>query len=136
MNELKTDYKVGSNPNLSSAELTEAEKYFAFINKRNTLINKTIIKPINKLSESASSKPESMHLNSKQQEILDECDFNGTTNNNATDKLLSLRSQLSSAIYEIDAVVGKNGQIQHNISTHEKQAKEIEQSRKFSGPTL
>ena len=52
------------------------------------------------------------------------------------DKLLSLRSQLSSAIDEIDAVIGKNGQVQQNISTHEKQADEITQSRKFSGPTL
>lgn len=52
------------------------------------------------------------------------------------EKLKALRSQLSSAINEIDAVVGKNGQVQQNISTHEKQADEITQSRKFAGPTL
>lgn len=54
----------------------------------------------------------------------------------ATDKLLSLREQLSSAIDEIDAVMSKTGQIQQNIFTHEKQADEINQSRKFSDPTL
>lgn len=54
----------------------------------------------------------------------------------ATDKLLSLREQLSSAIEEIDSVIGKNGQIQQNISTHEKQSEEINKSQKRSGPTL
>lgn len=53
----------------------------------------------------------------------------------ATDKLLSLRKQLSSAIEEIDSVIGKNGQIQQNISTHEKQSEEINKSQKRSGPT-
>ena len=51
-------------------------------------------------------------------------------------RLLSLRKQLSSAIDEIDTVVGKNGQIQQNISTHEKPTAEINQSRKFFDPTL
>ena len=53
----------------------------------------------------------------------------------ATDKLLSLRKQISSAIEEIDSVIGKNGQIQQNISTHEKQSEEINKSQKRSGPT-
>lgn len=58
------------------------------------------------------------------------------THKSELDKLKALREQLSSAIDEIDAVVGKNGQIQQNISTHEKQANEMTQNRKFSGPTL
>ena len=58
------------------------------------------------------------------------------THKSELDKLKALRKQLSSAIDEIDAVVGKNGQIQQNISTHEKQANEMTQNRKFSGPTL
>ena len=54
----------------------------------------------------------------------------------STEALLSLRKQLSSAIDEIDAVIGKNGQIQQNIATHEKQSEEITQSQKRSVPTL
>lgn len=58
------------------------------------------------------------------------------THKSELDKLKALREQLSSAIDEIDAVVGKNGQIQQNISTHEKQANEMTQSRKFVSHTL
>ena len=58
------------------------------------------------------------------------------THKSELDILKALREQLSSAIDEIDAVVGKNGQIRQNISTHEKQANEMTQNRKFSGPTL
>lgn len=50
--------------------------------------------------------------------------------------VLLLRKQLSSAIDEIDSVTGKNGQIQQNISTHEKQSEEITQSQKRSEPVL
>lgn len=46
-------------------------------------------------------------------------------NNSLNNLLCQLRNELSSAIDKIDAVMGKNGQIQQNISTHEKQADEI-----------
>ena len=38
--------------------------------------------------------------------------------------------------FSIDSVIGKNGQIQQNISTHEKQSEENNKSQKRSGPTL
>lgn len=50
--------------------------------------------------------------------------------------ILSLREQISSAIDEIEAAVGKNGQIHQNNSIHKKQTNEITQNRKFSGPAL
>ena len=59
-------------------------------------------------------------------------EISSVNTSDAMEKLLSLRSQLSSAIEEIDSVIGKNGQIQQNISTHEKQAKEINQNKDTS----
>lgn len=64
-------------------------------------------------------------------------DFDGTTTisvdyeapllniSKSQELLSSLQQQLSSATDEIDAVVGKNGQVQQNKDAHEKQAEEI-----------
>ena len=48
------------------------------------------------------------------------------------DEISSIKETLKSATNEIDAVVGKDGQIQQNINTHEKQTKEINQNKDTS----
>lgn len=66
--------------------------------------------------------------------IKDAAKENGMYYSNIPEFILAVKKYNNTATDEIDAVVGKNGQVQQNISIHEKQAKE--QSKNISGPTL